>query len=227
MVVGIAVGSGIFRTPGPRGRSARTPGPDLRGLGARGSRGPLGALVFAELATRHPQAGGKYVYAREAYGRRAAFVVGWIEGLIYCAAIAARGHGLRRIPGPAPRLARTPRAPMGVVLIAVFAGLNLVGVKGGRWAQNLVTAAKVTALAGVVCVAASQGSGAGWRTSLPNAPRASPPGRPWPSPFRRSSGRTTAIPTRPRSPRRSTTPTADCRASFSSASWESPRSTSS
>src|SRR3989449_10706164 len=41
----------------------------------------LGALCFSELATRHPRAGGKYVYAREAFGRRAAFVVGGIESV--------------------------------------------------------------------------------------------------------------------------------------------------
>ena len=54
-----------------------------------GAVGLLGALIFAELATRHPHAGGKYVYARESFGRRAGFVVGWVEALTYCAAVAA------------------------------------------------------------------------------------------------------------------------------------------
>ena len=170
MVVGIAVGSGIFRTPGLVAAQLGRPGLTFVAWVLGGAVGLLGALVFAELATRHPQAGGKYVYAREAYGRRAAFVVGWIEGLIYCAAIAAVGtvsgeYLARLLDWPARRV-----PGMGVVLIALFTGLNLVGVKVGRWAQNLVTAAKVTALAGVVFVAAFQGSGAGWQTSLPNAP---------------------------------------------------------
>src|SRR5439155_790744 len=56
---------------------------------AGGALALLGALCFAELATRHPAAGGKYVYVREAFGPRAGFVVGWVEGLaIYPAAIA-------------------------------------------------------------------------------------------------------------------------------------------
>ena len=59
---------------------------------------------------------------------------------------------------------------VGIVLIGLVTGLNLVGVAAGRWAQNLATAAKVTALAGVVLVAGVAGSGAGWRTSLPDAP---------------------------------------------------------
>ena len=136
-----------------------------------GAVGTLGALVFAELSTRHPQAGGKYVYAREAFGRRAAFVVGWVEGLvIYCAAIAAvgvvSGEYLSRLIGWPEEGARR----LGIVLIVLVTGMNLVGVAAGRWAQNLVTAAKVAALAGVVLVAGLAGSGAGWKTSLPGAP---------------------------------------------------------
>jgi basic amino acid/polyamine antiporter, APA family len=171
MVVGIAVGSGIFRTPGLVAAQLGRPSLTFVAWILGGAVGLLGALVFAELATRHPQAGGKYVYAREAYGRRAAFVVGWVEGLIYCAAIAAvgtvAGEYLARLldwPG------RSVSA-LGVALIALFIGLNLVGVTAGRWAQNVVTAAKVAALAGVVVVAAFAGHGAGWKTSLPDAPK--------------------------------------------------------
>ena len=170
MVVGIAVGSGIFRTPGLVAAQLGRPGLTFVAWVLGGAVGLLGALVFAELATRYPQAGGKYVYAREAYGRRAGFVVGWAEGVIYCAAIAAvgtvGGEYLARLlawsTGSVPAL--------GVALIALFTGVNLVGVTAGRWAQNLVTAAKVMALAAVVVVAGFAGSGAGWHSSLPDAP---------------------------------------------------------
>lgn len=170
MVVGIAVGSGIFRTPGLVAQQLGRPSLTFVAWVLGGAVGLLGALVFAELATRHPQAGGKYVFAREAYGRRAAFVVGWVEGLIYCAAIAAvgtvSGEYLARLldwpAGIAPHL--------GVGLIALFVALNLMGVTVGRWAQNLVTGAKVAALAVVVAVAAYAGKGAGWHSSLPDAP---------------------------------------------------------
>ncbi len=171
MVVGITVGAGIFRTPGLVAAQLGRPGLTFVAWILGGAVGTLGALVFAELATRFPQAGGKYVYAREAFGRRAAFVVGWVEGLaIYCAAIAAvgvvSGEYLARLLGWPAESARG----LGIVLIGLVTGMNLVGVAVGRWAQNLATAAKVTALAGVVLVAGFAGSGAGWRTSLPGAP---------------------------------------------------------
>src|SRR5215471_17741258 len=91
MVVGIMVGSGIFRTPGLVATLLGRPGLTFVVWALGGAVGLLGALVFAELATRYPQAGGKYVYAREAYGRRGAFVVGWIEVLSYSVAIAGIG----------------------------------------------------------------------------------------------------------------------------------------
>jgi APA family basic amino acid/polyamine antiporter len=130
----------------------------------------MGGLVFAELATRHPGAGGKYVFARESFGPRAAFVVGWIEALIYCVAIAAIGvvsgeYLARLLAWPVARA-----SVLGALVIAAFTALNLLGVAAGRLTQNLATAAKVLALAAVVTAAGLAGGGEGWRTALPQAP---------------------------------------------------------
>src|SRR5213595_3393208 len=171
MVVGIMVGSGIFRTPGlvaaQLGRSWLTFVAWVLG----GALAFLGALCFAKLATRHPRAGGKYVYVREAFGARAGFVVGWVEALgMYTAAIAAIGVAaaefLVRLTGSG-----TAAIPwLGAALVALFTGVNLIGVASGRWVQNLVTAAKLLALGGVVVVAFARGTGAGWHGALPGAP---------------------------------------------------------
>jgi len=171
MVVGIMVGSGIFRTPGIIAARLGRPWLTFVAWIAGGALAFLGALAFAELATRHPKAGGKYVYAREAFGPRAGFVVGWVEALgIYAAAIAASGLAAGEF------LARLLGWPAGVVpwagvgFVALFTAVNLVGVASGRWVQNVVTAAKVLALGGVVVVAFAKGTGAGWHGALPNAP---------------------------------------------------------
>src|SRR5437899_11638216 len=92
MVVGIMVGSGIFRTPGHVAARLGRPWLTCVAWVLGGAVAFLGALCFAELATRHPRAGGKYVYVREAFGPRAGFVVGWVESVgMYTAAIAAIG----------------------------------------------------------------------------------------------------------------------------------------
>jgi APA family basic amino acid/polyamine antiporter len=171
LVVGIMVGAGIFRTPGIVASSIGHPALTFVAWALGGAVGLLGALIFAELATRHPHAGGKYVYARESFGRRAAFVIGWVEALgTYCAAVAAiavvSGDYLGRLLGWNPRAA----SATGVGLILAFTALHLVGVRLGTLAQNVVTTAKVLALLGVFVVAIVAGSGAGWTGSLPGAP---------------------------------------------------------
>src|SRR5437899_6478530 len=144
MVVGIMVGSGIFRTPGLVAAQLGRPWLTFVAWLAGGALALLGALCFAELATRHPAAGGKYVYVREAFGPRAGFVVGWVEGLaIYPAAIAGIGVVTGEFVG---RLAGWPAAVskwIGVLAVALFVAINIVGVTSGRWVQNLVTSAKV------------------------------------------------------------------------------------
>ena len=174
LVVGIMIGSGIFRTPGTVASATGRPSLTFVVWALGGVVSLLGALVFAELATRHPDAGGKYVYARESFGRRAAFVVGWIEALgTYCAAVAAIavvcGDYLSRLLHWHSRTA----SATGAVLIVALTALHLVGVRAGATAQNLVTAAKVLALVGVLLVAAMAGGGAGWTGSLPGAPTGS------------------------------------------------------
>jgi APA family basic amino acid/polyamine antiporter len=171
MVIGIMVGSGIFRTPGLVARELGRPWLTFVAWVLGGALALLGALVFAELATRFPKAGGKYVYAREGFGRRAGFVVGWVEGLaIYTAAIAGlgvvTGEFVGRLSGWSPQLTRW----IGVGTVALFIGINLVGVASGRWVQNVVTAAKVLALGGIVVIAFAAGNGAGWHGALPTAP---------------------------------------------------------
>ncbi|MBS0417740.1 MAG: amino acid permease [Proteobacteria bacterium] len=81
-VVGIIVGSGIFRVPS----SVAT---DLHSVGTIGAVWVAGGLItlclalsLAELAALYPSAGGSYVYIREAYGPMVAFLYGWTFMLI-------------------------------------------------------------------------------------------------------------------------------------------------
>jgi basic amino acid/polyamine antiporter, APA family len=167
MVVGVVVGAGIFRTPGIIAAQLGRPWLTFVAWVAGGALAFLGALIFAELATRLPKAGGKYVYAREAFGPRAAFVIGAVEGLVlYPAAIAAisvaAGEFFERLTG---------RAVGGWMFVVLFTAINLTGVAAGRWVQNVVTTAKILALGGVVVIAFAAGHGVGWQGVLADAPR--------------------------------------------------------
>jgi APA family basic amino acid/polyamine antiporter len=171
MVIGIMVGSGIFRTPGSVAAQLGRPTLTLVIWVIGGVIAFSGALIFAELATRYPRAGGKYVYARAAFGPRAGFVVGWVEGIaIYTAAIAAIGvvcgEYLGRLLGASEGQVKV----LGVGLIALFTLINLSGVASGKWVQNISTGTKVLALVAVIVAALLRGNGAGWGSALAAAP---------------------------------------------------------
>lgn len=170
MVVGIMVGSGIFRTPGGVASQLGRPGLTFFAWLLGGVVAFMGCLIFAELATRYPRAGGKYVYAGEAFGPRMGFVVGWVEAVVYIAAIAAIavvcGEYLGRLIGAPDDAVQW----LGVALLVLFTAINLTGVASGRWVQNISTTLKVAGLVVVVIAAFARGSGVGWSTSLPSAP---------------------------------------------------------
>src|SRR5213595_2953557 len=77
VVVGITIGSGIFRTPA--GVTNRLPGP-LPVFGvwiAGGVVAMCGALTLAEVAAAFPDTGGIFVFIRKSWGRLPAFLFGW------------------------------------------------------------------------------------------------------------------------------------------------------
>jgi APA family basic amino acid/polyamine antiporter len=77
LVVGGTVGLGIFLTTAEMARGLASPALLFGVWAFLGASAFCGALCFGELASRHPQAGGGYVYLREAFGRRVAFLYGW------------------------------------------------------------------------------------------------------------------------------------------------------
>jgi APA family basic amino acid/polyamine antiporter len=149
--VGAVIGTGIFRTTGLV--VASTGG--LAGATALWLLGGvvslLGALVYGDLATRVPEAGGPYAYVREAFGRTAGFVDGWLQAGVsvparQAASFAAIGEVLSELTGIAH-----PRALGAAVLIALLA-VNLAGTRTGANVQRVLTAAKLVALGSVIAL---------------------------------------------------------------------------
>jgi APA family basic amino acid/polyamine antiporter len=77
-VVGESIAIGIFLTPAGMAKSLGSPFWLLAVWMLMAAMALSGALCFGELATRFPQDGGLYVYLREAYGERIAFLYGWM-----------------------------------------------------------------------------------------------------------------------------------------------------
>src|SRR3954465_15196538 len=79
IVVGTVIGSGIFLVPKAMILSVGSPGMVFAVWVFGGILTMFGALTYAELAAALPEAGGEYVYLREAYGPFFGFLYGWTQ----------------------------------------------------------------------------------------------------------------------------------------------------
>ena len=86
--IGGTLGVGILRQPGPVASYLREPWLIMLMWLAGGIYAALGAANVAELTTMLPRAGGFFVFAREAMGGTAGFLVGWSDFLANVAATA-------------------------------------------------------------------------------------------------------------------------------------------
>ncbi|HYE66537.1 MAG TPA: amino acid permease, partial [Pyrinomonadaceae bacterium] len=82
LVVGEVIAVGIFLTPAGMAKSLGSPMWLLIVWLLMGAMALCGALCYGELGARFPEAGGGYVYLREAYGRLPAFLYGWMAFLV-------------------------------------------------------------------------------------------------------------------------------------------------
>ncbi len=193
IVISNVIGVGIFTTPGVV--ATMLPGPAMLGVwAAGGALAFAGALAYAELAARRPQAGGEYVYLRESFGGLAAFLTGWtsfvagFSGAIAAGAVGVAAYLDRLVPGAADTavLAGWRLGPLAIVVsvrslvaTAIIVSLALVHARGlgpGRVMQNVLTVLKVGALAIFVVAGLSVAPHAAVAASA-SAP--GPPGAGW------------------------------------------------
>jgi APA family basic amino acid/polyamine antiporter len=166
LVVGITIGSGIFRSPAGVARLVPNPLMMLGVWAAGGAITLCGALSLAELAAALPETGGFYVYLREGWGRLAAFLFGWSQlVLIRAAALGgiaiAFGEYLLRTIGIDPVAHDMAARGVSAAAIAFAAAVNIIGVNLGAAIVNVSTLAKFAALAALVGAALALGGGHG------------------------------------------------------------------
>src|SRR5215212_9894212 len=82
VIVGITIGSGIFRKPYTLAKDVGDPIAILGLWAGFGIVSLCGALALAELSSMLPRTGGAYVFIHAAYGDAAAFVFGWLYLLV-------------------------------------------------------------------------------------------------------------------------------------------------
>jgi len=177
IIVGVIIGAGIFQsTPLVAGSV-----PDvwaLLGVWALGGLLSLaGALCYAELTSSMPEEGGDYVYLTAAYGRPMGYLFAWCEfwiirpGSIGAMAYVFATFGTELLPasmqGGAPPI-------LAAASIAALTVTNLLGVKSGKWTQNVLSVAKVAGLLAVIAAGLATISWTSGSTAPPS-PATTPP----------------------------------------------------
>ena len=189
IVVGTVIGSGIFLVP----KTMITQVGDVHMLFLvwifGGMLSLAGALTYAEMAAAMPEAGGEYVYLKEAYGPFWGFLYSWTQmwvaksgsiatlatGFFYYLANFSPSleRSLFTIPVPLGQGGGPLEISMGQILaIGVILGLafvNYYGVKAGAGVQVFVTILKVGLIAAIIAIGifSGQGETANYATSVP------------------------------------------------------------
>jgi APA family basic amino acid/polyamine antiporter len=179
IVIGTIIGSGIFLVPKTMIFWTGSPAVVLAVWVAGGLLSLFGALTYAELSAAMPEAGGEYVYLREAYGPFWAFVYGWTQmwvaksgsiatlatGFFYYLAnfypALERKIGIIPIPlgdGGGPLEVRAGQL-LAIAVIVLLGGVNYFGIKVGGGVQVAVTVVKVALIAAIIAIGLGSGRG--------------------------------------------------------------------
>ena len=180
------IGTGVFLKTAPMAQLVGTPGKVLLAWLAAGVLSLFGALTYAELGAMMPEAGGDYVFLREAYGGLAAFLFGWTNlVLIATGGVAAVSTALASflssfVPLDAVWATRDIhllgqvvhwrlgiQQLVAVAVILLFSAINARGVALGARVQWLATVAKLGGIAIIVLGAFLLSRGGSWQHLRP------------------------------------------------------------
>jgi len=149
--VGEVIAVGIFLTPAEMAKALGSPLRVLVVWLAVGGAALCGALCYGELSARYPEAGGGYVYLREAWGRGVAFLYGWKSLLVMDPGItAALAAGLAQYVSALVPLSAGGLKAVAVGAIVLIGLVHALGVRLGAGLLRALTVLKLVLLAAIV-----------------------------------------------------------------------------
>jgi APA family basic amino acid/polyamine antiporter len=159
VVIGGIIGGGIFLNPSFVAQRVGSSPLVLVTWVIGGLIALIGALSFAALGARRPDAGGGYVYLREAFGPLPAFLYCWtFLFVVNSGGTAAIAVLFARYAADLVGLPLTVVPFLAVGAILVLAGVNYFGIRPGSITLNVFTVLKLVALAAVIVAGLSSPS---------------------------------------------------------------------
>ena len=166
LVAGSMIGSGIFIVSADIARTLGSPGWLLVVWVFTGLLTLIAALSYGELASMMPQAGGQYVYLREAYNPLSGFLFGWtLFMVIQTGSIAAVGMAFAKFMGvlvpwfsernilfELGRFKISTVHALAIANIVTLSWINAQGIRLGKYVQNSFTVTKILSLIGLIVV---------------------------------------------------------------------------
>jgi amino acid transporter len=147
LTVGMILGALIFKAPSTVAGATSGPGPFLFAWLLGGLVSLCGALVYAELASRHPDTGGEYVFLDRAWGRGVAFVFAWSRmTVVQTGAIAAVAFVFGDYASEIVRFEKNSAAIWAAISVVALTLLNLVGTVHSKTLQKLMETALIAGL---------------------------------------------------------------------------------
>ncbi len=185
LVIGAVIGSGIFANSADVAAALPSPVLFLGIWAVGGGICYFAAVAVAELGSMYPEAGGQYVYLREAFGDVVAFLYGWMmltaggSGGIATISVAFAAYFGKVVPfldadqviwttsGWAWKAGHLVSAPwhltrgdlVSVGVIGFLSGINILGVRRAVTLQNAATWIKYLGIAGFVVLGFAFGKG--------------------------------------------------------------------
>ena len=146
--MGEVIAVGIFLTPAGMAKDLASPFWLLVVWLTMGALALCGALCYGELSARYPEAGGGYVYLREAYGPAIAFMYGWMAFLVMDPGLTALlAVGLATYAGYILKLSALGMKVVAIATILIVALINIHGLKLGAGIVRVITFLKLGLLA--------------------------------------------------------------------------------
>lgn len=160
VLVGVTIGSGIFRVPATIAAQLHDPGPVILCWIIGGVVALFGALTLAELAGALPRSGGVFAYLMESFGPLPAFVFGWTElAVIRASALGATATIFAEYLGYFVRLTASQVRYVAAAAIVVIGVINYVGVQRAAIVMTYTTTAKYLAAVALGTLAFTASSG--------------------------------------------------------------------
>ncbi|AVQ47428.1 APC family permease [Clostridium botulinum] len=162
IVIGMVIGSGIFFKPAIVFKNAGSPMLGILAWLVGGIITIASGLTVAEIAAAIPKTGGIFVYIKELYGEKFAFLLGWVQSIVYVPGSAAALAIIlsTQITSFIPLTANEQKI-LAMAFIIFIMILNLISTKLVSKMQGGITIAKLIPIIAIIVLGFIKGTAKG------------------------------------------------------------------